>query len=70
MVSIIRGNRHHVKVSCQSDASDWAARVALIPYLGPTYIALALRSRLPCTRARMADVAPLRHDIEATAQAS
>eukprot|EP00965_Chrysotila_dentata_P257849 6213024-Pleurochrysis_carterae.AAC.6 len=60
MVYIIRGNRHHVKHSCQSDVYDWAARgilytspaaitaattpwinhfaVALIPYLGPTYI--------------------------------
>eukprot|EP00965_Chrysotila_dentata_P207684 6184273-Pleurochrysis_carterae.AAC.1 len=25
MVLIIRGNRHHAKHSCQSDASDWAA---------------------------------------------
>eukprot|EP00965_Chrysotila_dentata_P180156 5948776-Pleurochrysis_carterae.AAC.1 len=25
MVFIVRGNRHHVKHTCRSDASDWAA---------------------------------------------
>eukprot|EP00965_Chrysotila_dentata_P101931 3364461-Pleurochrysis_carterae.AAC.1 len=38
MVSVIRGNHHHDKHSCQSDVSDWAARVVLTSYLGPTYM--------------------------------
>eukprot|EP00965_Chrysotila_dentata_P124086 4101252-Pleurochrysis_carterae.AAC.2 len=34
MVTIFRGNRHHVNPSCQSNVSDWVARVALLSHLG------------------------------------